>query len=295
MGYAVFVAASMDVSKSVRAEHKHSVCKLSAHEHTVHAHLGDRKIGSRFWRNLALSRLLSCVGILFFSTMARGTGRGRGAKGSASSGSGGRGGGRGRAAGVPTPTSAGTTSTEVKVPQEVKSKAQQKIRENFRLLSNAEVDLVIDRATSWSLRQRLEHDIMARNAGQQKWQKYKTQNTQKHVCIFVCILFTWFEGDKSVVWGKNYYREMTELYVTAESLFDKLSAKEGDDSVVDEKLMEATLLGGKLFSVFLVFCCCCWCWWWWWVVAVLLPLAGILSVAFERRQRPTVDHVLDLV
>ena len=126
----------------------------------------------------------------------------------------------------------------------MKSKAQQKVREHFRVLSNAEVDLVIDKDTGFSLRQRLEHDIMARNAGQQKWQTYKTQNTQKHICIFVCILFTCFEGDKSVVWGKNYYRDMTELYVTAESLFDKLSAKQGDESVVDEKLMEATLLGG---------------------------------------------------
>ena len=65
----------------------------------------------------------------------------------------------------------------MKIPVEVKEKAKQKLREHFRLLSDSEKDLVIDKATGLSLRGRLEKDIMLRNAGVRGGEN---QNTKTH-------------------------------------------------------------------------------------------------------------------
>ena len=50
--------------------------------------------------------------------------------------------------------------------QTIKQKADQKIREHFRGLTDAECDLIQDPATGLSLRSRLERDIGRRQKGQ---------------------------------------------------------------------------------------------------------------------------------
>ena len=71
-----------------------------------------------------------------------------------------------------------------------------------------------------------------------KTQKHTQNNNEK----FSFLKATHTEGDTSVVYGKHYYEDLTELYVTSESLFEKLAAKPGDESEVDVQLMEANFL-----------------------------------------------------
>ena len=81
----------------------------------------------------------------------------------------GRGGhGRGRPAAVPVASAKAAASSgggESARSADTKGRAAQKLRENFRMLTADEVDLVLDPGSGLTLRARLEHDIDERKRG----------------------------------------------------------------------------------------------------------------------------------
>lgn len=92
----------------------------------------------------------------------------------------------------------------------VEQRAAQKIRDNFAMLSDEEVNGIIDPTTSETLRGRLERDIKDKD-----------------------------EHEKSqVTFGKWYNQDLICIYRSEQSIFKMLAPKAGDDSVVAPRLME---------------------------------------------------------
>ena len=91
----------------------------------------------------------------------------------------------------------------------VEQRAAQKIRDNFAMLSDEEVNGIIDPTTSETLRGRLERDI----------------KDKEH-------------GRGQVTFGKWYNQDLICIYRSEQSIFKMLAPKAGDDSVVAHRLME---------------------------------------------------------
>ena len=76
-------------------------------------------------------------------------------------------------------------------------KVQQKLNENFRSLSSMEMDVLVDPATGFTLRQRIEADIKKRESGDQGLKKQKTKHTPHTTTTTTNFLFSEARASRS--------------------------------------------------------------------------------------------------